>query len=60
MKIIQFVGLVTGLTRIGGVGPQFYHAYPGRMDVKELEKCDPECEYNELTSSAVDLTANIL
>ena len=59
-EVIQFTGLVTGLTRIGGIGPQFYHAYPGRMDVKELEECDPECEYNKLTSSAKDLTPNIL
>ena len=59
-EVIQFAGLLTGLTRIGGIGPQFYHAYPGRMDVKELEKCDPECSYNQLTSTAVDLTPNIL
>ena len=59
-EVLQFVGLVTGLTRIGGIGPQFYHAYPGRMDVKKLEQCDPECEYNKLVSSAMDLTPNIL
>ena len=59
-EVIQFAGLVTGLTRIGGVGPQFYHAYPGRMEVKELEKCEPECDYDKLTSSATDLTSNIL
>ena len=25
-EVIQFAGLVTGLTKIGGIGPQFYHA----------------------------------
>lgn len=59
-EVLQFTGLVTGLTRIGGIGPQFYHAFPGRMDVKELEKCDPDCEYDKLTASATDLTLNIL
>lgn len=59
-EVLQFTGLVTGLTRIGGMGPQFYHAFPGRMDVKELEKCDPDCEYDKLTASATDLTLNIL
>ena len=59
-EVIQFVGLVTGLTRIGGVGPQFYHAFPGRMEVSELERCDLECNYNELTSSAEDLSLNTL
>lgn len=59
-EVLQFIGLITGLSRIGGVGPQIYHAYPGRMDVKELDKCIPACEYNELTASAADMNSNIL
>lgn len=59
-EVLQFVGLVTGLTRIGGIGSQIYHAYPGRMDVKEMDKCMPGCEYNALTASAEDMSSNIL
>ncbi|MCH7967208.1 MAG: hypothetical protein IIB02_07330, partial [Thaumarchaeota archaeon] len=59
-EVLQFVGLITGLPRIGGIGPQFYHAYPGCMCVKESEKCNPECEYNELTASAADMNSNVL
>ena len=58
-EVLQFVGLVPGLTRIGGIGPQFYHAYPGCMDVKELDKCKPNCEYDKLTATATDLNLNI-
>ena len=29
------VGVVTGLERVGGIGPQMYHAYPGCMEVRE-------------------------
>lgn len=28
-QVLQMVGLVTGLERVGGIGPQMYHAYPG-------------------------------
>jgi hypothetical protein len=28
-QVLQVVGLVTGLERVGGIGPQMYHAYPG-------------------------------
>ena len=54
-EVIQFIGLVTCLDRIGGIGPQFYHAYPGMMNVYKSEKCNPECEYNKLTSSAISV-----
>lgn len=57
-EVIQFAGLVTGLTRIGGIGPQFYHAFPGCMEVSELERCRHGCQYDELTSSASDLAPN--
>jgi hypothetical protein len=57
-EILQFVGLVTGLTRIGGIGPQTYHCYPGTMEVDEDTKCDADCDYNALTGSAIDLSGN--
>lgn len=57
-EVIQFAGLVTGISRIGGIGPQFYHAYPGKMEVVKHSRCMPDCEYNKLTASATIDFAN--
>jgi hypothetical protein len=54
-QTLQFVGLVTGMERVGGIGPQRYHAYPGEMVVQPPSDCDPECEVDELTGTACDL-----
>jgi len=59
-EVLQFIGLATGLSRVGGIGPQIYHAYPGKMDVKETENCDMGCEYAELTANAADMRFNII
>lgn len=58
-EVLQLVGLATGLTRVGGVGPQMYHAYPGVMEVLE-RYCQPDCEFVSLTASAADLSPNLL
>lgn len=58
-QVLQMVGLVTGLERVGGIGPQMYHAYPGCMDVREAA-CQDECEYQALTASAQDLRAGLV
>lgn len=58
-EILQLVGLVTGLTRVGGTGPQMYHAYPGVMEVLD-KSCEPDCEFVSLTATAVDLSPNLL
>jgi hypothetical protein len=34
-EVLQFVGLVTGLTRVGGTVPQMYHAHPGVMEISK-------------------------
>jgi molybdopterin-synthase adenylyltransferase len=57
-EVLQLIGLVTGQARIGGRGPQRYHAYPGEMHVLDAA-CDPACEFQSLTASAVDLTPNL-
>ena len=57
-QVLQMVGLVTGLERVGGVGAQMYHAYPGCMEVLE-PACDSECEYRSLTASAVNLRVGV-
>jgi hypothetical protein len=59
-EVLQLVGLLTGLQRVGAIGPQSYHAYPGRMDVKEVSLCEPGCEYSELDSKAPDLSPNLI
>jgi hypothetical protein len=58
-QTLQFVGLVSGMPRIGGTGPQHYAAYPGTMTVTDISGCAPDCEVNELTATAVDLTDNL-
>jgi hypothetical protein len=57
-EVLQLVGVVAGMDRIGGAGPQMYHAYPGEMEVMP-DGCAAECEYAELTASAADLTSNL-
>ena len=57
-QVLQLVGLVTGLQRVGGTGPQMYHAYPGEMEVLEA-RCEPGCEFAELTATAADLSGNL-
>lgn len=51
-EVLQLVGLVTGKARVGGVGPQHYHAYPGRMDVEPTRVCDGGCDLLESTATA--------
>lgn len=57
-EVLQLVGLVTGETRIGGIGPQTYHAYPGMMEVNSIASCASGCEYAELIATATDLRSN--
>ena len=58
-EVLQLVGLVTGLPRIGGKGPQIYDCYPGTMRVLDNMTCEDDCEFNELTATAVDLSPNL-
>jgi hypothetical protein len=51
-EVLQLVGLVTGNARIGGIGPQHYHAYPGRMDVEATKACNSDCDILEITATA--------
>jgi hypothetical protein len=58
-RVLQMVGVVTGLERVGRIGPQMYHAYPGCMEVRE-GGCEDECEYRAVTASAQDLRAGLV
>jgi hypothetical protein len=50
-QVLQLVGLVTGNPRVGGSGPQTYHAYPGNMTVSDIDKCQSDCDVAPLTAS---------
>jgi hypothetical protein len=58
-EVLHLAGLVAGTSRISGIGPQHYHAYPGEMTVEPTSTCEPDCEYAALTASAADLTSNL-
>lgn len=58
-QVLQMVGLVTGLPRIGGAGPQIYQGYPGEMTVDRGRFCEPGCGYMALMALAPDLGAGL-
>lgn len=59
-EVLQFIGVVTGKLRVGGMYPQFYHCYPGKMDVnRDITKCQNECKYHNLEANAEDLSCNL-
>lgn len=51
-QVLQLVGLVSGNERVGGRGPQTYHAYPGTMEVGDNSPCFPDCDIQPLTALA--------
>jgi molybdopterin-synthase adenylyltransferase len=57
-EVLQLVGLLTGMTRVGGTGPQAYHGYPGTMTVSQ-PLCADDCEFVALMATGADLTRNI-
>lgn len=54
-QVLHAIGLIAGNARIGGVGPQTYHAYPGVMEVEPSRACTSECDVAPLTGAACDL-----
>jgi hypothetical protein len=59
-EVLQLVGLVTGMTRIGGIGPQHYAAYPGRMTASATTDCEDDCDVSALTATAFDIGSNVV
>jgi len=57
-EVLQLVGLLTGMTRVSGIGPQHYCGYPGVMEVSEPE-CVADCDYLALTATAADMRGNL-
>ena len=58
-EVLQLIGLVTGLPRIGGSGAQIYNCYPGTMEVMKGRVCAEDCEFARLTATASDLSHNL-
>lgn len=54
-QTLQLVGIVTGMPRVGGKGPQHYSVYPGEMRVNDVTACDPACEIQPITGTALAL-----
>jgi len=54
-EVLQLVGLISGMTRVGGIGPQHYHAYPGTMSAEPSSRCATDCEIASVTGTATDL-----
>ena len=57
-EVLQLVGLLTGMTRVSGVGPQHYLGYPGVMEVSEPQ-CVGDCDYLALMATAADMSGNL-
>lgn len=51
-QVLQLVGLVSGNERVGGRGPQTYHAYPGAMEARDTSICLPDCDIQPLIALA--------
>jgi hypothetical protein len=59
-EVLQMVTLITGLERVGGIGPQFYHCYPGVMQVLPTVMCNQGCTYGSMVAAAADLSGNLI
>lgn len=57
-ETLQLIGLLSGSPRIGGIGAQSYHCYPGTMSAEETT-CGPDCEFSKLIAQASDLSPNL-
>jgi hypothetical protein len=58
-ETLHFVGCISGLERVAGIGPQVYHCYPGEMEVSRDSVCEPGCGYEALNASCSDLSGNL-
>lgn len=54
-EVLQFAGLVSGNERVGGIGPQTYHAFPGAMEVTDQGSCNADCDIVPHTADAAPL-----
>jgi molybdopterin-synthase adenylyltransferase len=54
-QLLHLVGLIAGSSRVSGIGPQHYQAYPGTMSVEATASCSGDCEIAAITASAQPL-----
>ena len=54
-QILHLVGMIATNSRVSGVGPQHYQAYPGEMSAEMTSPCEAHCDIVGLTASALDL-----
>ena len=54
-EVLHLVGMIAASSRVSGIGPQHYQAYPGRMDVAATKRCQPGCEFEAMAASAIAL-----
>jgi len=54
-QILHLAGMIAASTRVSGIGPQHYQAYPGKMTVEPTQRCDEGCDIAALTASAQSL-----
>jgi len=54
-EVLHLIGMIAGSSRVSGIGPQHYLAYPGRMDVTPTQKCDSVCEFAAMVASAAPI-----
>lgn len=50
-EVLHLTGMIASSTRVSGVGPQHYQAYPGEMSAMETAECDADCEFRDLGAS---------
>jgi hypothetical protein len=51
--------MIAGTSRVGGIGPQHYAAYPGTMTATPTQGCDHDCETAALTATATAVEAGL-
>lgn len=54
-QILHLVGMIATSSRVSGIGPQHYQAFPGAMSVEMTSPCEADCEIVGMTASAQDL-----
>ena len=55
-QLLHVAGMIAGSSRVSGIGPQHYQAYPGTMSVDSTTACVDDCEIAAMTASAQPLS----
>jgi hypothetical protein len=54
-EILHMAGMIANSSRVSGIGPQHYLAYPGEMKAEPTAGCAEGCDVAALTASALSL-----